>query len=425
MKRRSLVAYCFGIVLSTCWASASFAACEKLSVHCAEAINAAYDDQANLHVVFVFKDEVYLTRFLGAQNGQAQFAPYIKVNEQKEAMYTGRENRPKLAFNAMHQQDVYVAWTQKTSGKYNGDIRFTRSIDGGKKFTKPLTVNDDGLITSHRFESLQVDAKGNVYLAWLDKRDKAIALHKAQSYVGSALYFAVSKNRGESFEGNQKIADYACECCRTAIAPAASQGVAIMWRHVYDNNIRDHAFTLVDSQTVNPIIQRVSRDNWKIDGCPHHGPSLASGQPIQTQISPPKAQADKREIYHAVWFTGGKEKQGIFYGRIVSPAAPTEQVTLISERGSHPVIASQNLAFLPSVQTRQAAEVLHIVWMEFSDNATELRHIISRDQGASWSKPVAVMHTQGGSDYPIVVSQESHVSVLWLTEDEGVRVKAL
>ena len=66
----------------------------------------------------------------------------------------------------------YVSWTKRSPERFSGDIRFSRSIDQGKSFSPAQTINDDGLVTSHRFDALLTDHRGDVYLAWLDKRDR-------------------------------------------------------------------------------------------------------------------------------------------------------------------------------------------------------------------------------------------------------------
>ena len=47
-------------------------------------------------------------------------------------------------------------------------------------------------------------------------------------------------------------------------------------------------------------VRRVSADEWKIEACPHHGPSIA--------ILPDGS-------YHVAWFTDGSARKGLFYAR--------------------------------------------------------------------------------------------------------------
>ena len=47
-----------------------------------------------------------------------------------------------------------------------------------------------------------------------------------------------------------------------------------MWRHVFEPNERDHALTRLKPDGQVESVQRATFDRWKVDGCPHHGPSL-------------------------------------------------------------------------------------------------------------------------------------------------------
>jgi len=79
-----------------------------------------------------------------------------------------------------------------------GDIRFSRSSDGGRSFSTPVTVNDNREIISHRFDAMTVNAKGQVFIAWLDKRDLSEARKAGKEYAGAALYYAMSDDGGQA-----------------------------------------------------------------------------------------------------------------------------------------------------------------------------------------------------------------------------------
>jgi hypothetical protein len=82
-----------------------------------------------------------------------------------------------------------------------------------------------------------------------------------------------------------KLADGSCECCRIALASDSQGRVAALWRHVFEPNERDHAFAFLG--TPQAKVERATVDRWRVDACPHQGPSLAFG-PDGTR--------------HAVWF---------------------------------------------------------------------------------------------------------------------------
>ena len=87
-------------------------------------------------------------------------------------------------------------------------------------------------------------------------------------------------------------------------------------------------------------LRRVSVDNWKIEACPHQGPSLA--------IAPDGS-------YHAAWFTGGSARQGLFYARADNADAPFSAPRALSSPDRQPA----RPYLLPT------ANAIHLVWKEF------------------------------------------------------------
>lgn len=367
------------------------------AVHCGAAPTAAFDRAGRLWVAFAHGGRVHV-----ASSGDAgrSFGAARAVNAEPEDIDVNGENRPKIAFGADAQ--LYVTWTKKLPGGYNGAIRFSRSLDGGATFEPPMTLNDDGLVTGHRFESLHVDAAGHIYVAWLDKRDLAAPGRAQAAMHGAAVYYTVSTDGGTSFAPNRKIADSSCECCRIAVAEGPAGGAAIFWRHVFDGSIRDHAYAAVGPNGVLQPARRVTHDGWRIDACPHHGPAMI----------PAGASA-----YHAAWFTAGTERRGLFYGRysLGSPGpAALEQERQLSAAPSaaHPHLAA-------------ARGAVYAAWKEFDGEHTAVRLSVSRDEGATWSPAKTLVQTKGESDHPFLLSRAGEVFLSWHTQTEGLRVVPL
>ncbi|HRE16983.1 MAG TPA: exo-alpha-sialidase, partial [Rhodocyclaceae bacterium] len=105
----------------------------------------------------------------------------------------------------------------------------------------------------------------------IDKRDLEAAKTGKMPYRGAAIYTAVSTDHGRSFQPEQKVADYSCECCRIAIAEDDDGSPLLLWRHVYAPNERDHAVAKLRADGSAASVQRATHDRWKIDACPHHG----------------------------------------------------------------------------------------------------------------------------------------------------------
>jgi hypothetical protein len=362
------------------------------SLRCAEAPGVTMDDSGRLWVVWAYAGHLYVQH--SADQG-ASFSPAVTVNRLPEAISARGENRPKIALDAKGR--VFVSWTTPLEKRFTGNIRFSRSLDGGEHFSEPLTVNDNLDITGHRFDALGVNGAGEIYIAWLDKRDRFKAEQRHDKYRGAALYFARSVDGGASFLPNEKVLDHSCECCRVAIGFTPQQLPVVMWRHIYGDNIRDHALTTFQEKGVPGEILRVSFDEWQIDACPHHGPTLAI--------------SDAGE-YHLSWFNNAPQRHGLFYantrdgGRTLSSPMNFGDY---HKAASHPDVLVQG------------ADV-YLVWQEFDGRVMTIHSMHSKDRGVSWSPARDLAQTSGESDYPFLLSDGAHPFLSWHTRVEGYRL---
>ena len=172
--------------------------------------------------------------------------------------------------------------------------------------------------------------------------------------------------------------------------------MALLWRHVFDTNTRDHAIATVNRDQVNALT-RASNDDWNIDACPHHGP---------TMVSSPSAD----DVYHLGWFSAGNINQGIYYGRHDLRERSTSQLMQIDGNpgAGHPSISAHN-------------GQLYIVWKRFNGVGTDLLMIVSADEGESWSDETVVATTDGGADHPLLTAGPDGLFVSWMTQADGYR----
>lgn len=314
-----------------------------------------------------------------------------RIQKEPEAISADGENRPKLAFGTHGQ--LYISYTKPLAKPYTGEIRFVRSDDGGKTFLPPLTVHANRDEITHRFDSLIVDRSGRIYIAWIDKRDGVAAAARKEKYSGAALYYAVSEDGGASFKGDFKIADHSCECCRIALALRPDGQPVAMWRHVFAPNVRDHAMAALTPDGKALRLERASFDQWRIDACPHHGPSLAFGDD---------------GTRHQVWFSMKGEDGGIFYANTNPPGKLNTPVKLGSANAEHADVA---------VDGRQVV----LAWKQFDGKATAIFGKISNDGGATW-RDGELARTEGASDQPRLLKTASDIVLTWRTQAEGIRI---
>jgi hypothetical protein len=349
------------------------------------AVGAALDSSGLLWLAWVENQQLWVSR---SDDGGQGFSKPVAVTSVPENISADGENRPKIA--VARDGTVLLTWTQTLPQPYTGNIRFARSTDGGQTFSTPLTLNDDGRIASHRFDSLAIDGVGRVAVAWLDARDRDAANEKGRGFSGVSVYTAQSGDNGASFSANRRLAEHSCECCRTALA-WSDQGPVAFWRNLYGTNTRDFAVASLDSG----VVRRATDDNWQVDGCPHHGGGIA---------------ADGRGALHLVWFTHGKTRKGLFYKRIAGETASSPMpFGNAAAQAGHPSVAASGNRVL-------------IAWREFNGLAYTAHAMRSDDGGASWHAPIRLAESTGAADYPVPLTDGKRALVVWNAVAEGLRV---
>ena len=352
----------------------------------------AFDRAGRLWAVWFEASHVYVS---SSGDAGRTFGPAVQVTNVPEDVDANGEGRPKIA--AAANGDLYASWTRKGSKPYTGDIRFSRSLDGGRTFSPPVTVNDDGLAIGHRFDALHVGPGGTIYLAWIDKRDLEQATGAGHEYHGAALYYALSTDRGATFLPNRKLKENVCECCRIAIDFDGDVPV-VFWRDIIDGTTRDHGITRFSEPDRPGTPRRATHDGWKIDACPHHGPSLS---------------ISSDGTYHLAWFTGdGPEGAGVFYARSSDRG---ETLTAPMRVGSADAFGH---AFVLS-----RGRTVYLVWKEaVQPRGMSIRLLKSTDAGRSWSAGIEAARTLTGSDHPFLVARQDQVFLSWFTGGEGLRL---
>jgi hypothetical protein len=322
-------------------------------------------------------------------------APRV-LNTAGDAISADGENHPKLVFGP--QGTVLIAYTQPLAKPNTGYVRLLRSVDGGQHFAAPVTVHADRQIITHRFESMGFDAEGVLHTVWIDKRDLEAApkVGGKSSYRGAAIYRNISRDGGATFGPDTKVADHSCECCRIALGVGSDGAMRALWRHVFEPNVRDHAFAVLRGETPADVV-RATYDEWRVDGCPHHGPALAQAA----------------DGFHTVWFgirqEGEDKVPGVRYARLAPDGTPRLQTvrTLPDARAEHADVAAQG-------------ERVAVVWRSTDGMTSTLKAWVSTDGGQTFRTQV-LGQVDGDNDFPRLVQQGRRMVVVWRNAAE-VRV---
>lgn len=200
--------------------------------------------------------------YTSSHNTGDTFSKPYRVNDTEGEVSSHGENGPILKQGPGIGR--YAVW------QGGNDLKFARSMNFGRSFMPSIKINDDNEKTYHSFQTMEVGPDGSIYVAWLDGRGKETNLPGT-----SSLYIARSSNQGASFEKNIKVDGNACPCCRPALTFDKSGNVYITWRNVDKDNNRVVVVAVSGdkgetwSKRVN-----VTREGWKINGCPHSGASM-------------------------------------------------------------------------------------------------------------------------------------------------------
>lgn len=214
-------------------------------------------------------------------------------------------------------------------------LRFSRSLDGGRSWTPPKTLNDDttGALVSHQFHGASLVGDSGLAVAWLDERASAAPFatgsdgHAEPAVEPDAqIFLSISTDFGGTWGPNRMAWKAACPCCRISLAQGADGHAVAAWRQHFPGNIRDVVTATVSADPSEPL--RVHPDDWAYAGCPHSGPSVATGADGAT---------------HVVWYNGKQGSAGVYYAQQIKGRATGSPVALVAGQGlgvAHPAVAA-------------------------------------------------------------------------------------
>jgi hypothetical protein len=372
---------------------ASEAACDEAVLRCASKVTPAFSPDGTLWLAWMAGGQISVAR---SNDAGHSFSTPVQVTKEKLNLDWGPDARPKIVID--RNGGIALAFSIFRDKAFNGQVLYTRSADGGKSFSelRPITASNE----SQRFEALGLDADGSLFAAWLDKRNRVPAQQRGQTYEGAGLFFASSNDGGATYSESRLAQDNTCECCRLGLAFAGPGRPVVVFRNIFEGGVRDHAIVTFSDPATPGEVHRVSRDDWQIAACPHHGPSLS---------------ISAAGTYHVAWYTNGKVRKGLFYARSRDGGAAFSEPVPIGRPDRNPtrpyVIAGP----------RETA----MVWKEFDGEKTTVNLMTSRDDGATWSPAKTIASTMDTSDHPLLVSDGRRSYLSWMTKADGYRIQPI
>lgn len=336
------------------------------------------------------------------------------------------EAPPKIAYAA--DGSLYAAYTVgrvvRGARFPQSALRLVKSTDEGKSWSAPVTVTDgEEAFGAHSFHALHIASDGTIYASWLGtpprtpgvvaqagarlqgpSDPKADASGHAQHMSASdapktGSWIARSTDGGRTFSPRVRVdVGEACPCCRTALASDRSGALFMAWRHVYPGNIRDIVVAKsVDHGATWGVPARVHADDWKFDGCPHAGPSVA---------------VDAAGVIHIGWWTGKEGRAGVFYAKSKDGAKTFDPPVAL---GVAPASRPAHVQLALATNDRIVA-----AWDDGTRQIPQIVVRVSRDGGESFSDAVTVSAAGRAASFPVIGVAGDSLSIAWSEESEAV-----
>ena len=316
------------------------------------------------------------------------FSSPVLVNKAEQSIKASGENRPGIVLDrAGRIYVIYAAESDQPSAIY-----YSVSKDNGQSFTTPQPISDKAAQANTFQGRLGADRQSKVHVFWHDERNRT---DWRQS--GNAIFYTSIDGDSGLGASPQRLSDTLCDCCRIAVAFDKANQAVLFTRFIYPVGIRDHGLLRTQANGQEPLSWRVTFDEWSIEGCPEHGPTISIGD-------------DSR--YHIAWFTQGKVRQGLFYA-------------YSDDGGQHfsGELAFGDLKNLPSHPDILAlGKEIFLTWTEFDGQKTQLKAMQSHDGGQAWSPAKAMAEFISEADYPFLLWNKGKTYISWNSKSEGYRL---
>ncbi|HKQ80332.1 MAG TPA: sialidase family protein [Blastocatellia bacterium] len=333
--------------------------------------------------------------FARSSDGGRTFSQPLRISSKDGELWGFATSRPRIAVAKSGVIHVFYHANRRdaSASRQAVDARYSRSIDGGKTFTAPITLNsesgglDDGeLNEAHCFGGMGVAPNGDVHAFWIDTR------HMTSEKENGSIYTAVSRNEGKTFERERMIfRATACPCCQLYVAFTPKGEVILSSRNVTPDGARDSSVAVSkDAGRTYSAFVATTPNKWLINACP---------------LKPAMLATDKDGRIFAAWFSGVEKPAGSFFA--------------ISEDGGKSFSTPIALHAEASTPDRPQIAVsgdggVTVAWDAVVGQVRRVYLRNSTDHGKTFGPVVELYGPPGAANYPAIAStSDAKTFVAW------------
>ena len=314
---------------------------------------------------------------------------YASKSKGKEVTYSTHV-LPRLVASGA---SIHLGWVEAIDGGPKVVFYVATSTDGGQTFSDPIPAHGPGA-GKPGFTAMGIGLDGSVVCGWLDGRGG-----------GPRPYSSARGAESDGFEPERLAfaspdANGVCPCCDVAVGQGLDGARFVAFRNSESGN-RDVFVAGPDGAVA------VGPDHWKLDGCPHDGPSLAVAAG-RLDVLWMDGHTGKNRVYHASSPTDGLS----FRTREVAPGSTGAQGhPKLSRLGDRLVaVWDESIGELPALKP----EVGHGHGPAMMGGGRAIRLAISTGEG--FGTPRAVSPRPGSFQLQpaIALGADGHALVAWV-----------
>ncbi len=316
---------------------------------------------------------------------------------------------PALAVNS---GIVHVAWVDYAE-TINGEIYYTRSIDGGDNWEKNFIIVKDA--NHARYPSL-VCQDNNVYLIWQDGENR--------------VFFKASYDKGRTWQNDiiiGKVGTHSCFCFPPAFTVNGKEliiawtdmrrdnrglSVRVLGFPIFQSNEKNVTIANSNKQMVSSVICRRSSDNGRTWGKERLLARCKVPKEMKDEIDNPIMVSDG-SLSHIFWLDRRNVELGeLFWGSFY----PSEQQGFITGKNIYPT--PKRSPKRPSVAIDRKGN-LHITWATFFGGKSVIHYGAIDSKGNEIRKIMNMTTEEGRFHCPAITINASGVLYLfWFDESQ-------